>query len=314
MFMGNQEQSADPIRGWRSPPRTRTEWPCAEQGRRQGQPPPAPMPCQPPPAPMPCCTCGGGLFEAPPLLLPLLGAGGGATGSLAGWTAAGVRLFVVGARANEGSLTAATGVALFFSGLFVFRLFFGFRLFPCAPPTATGGTAGAADAAWGDCWDGPPPSVPENRPPRITTTGTRTAIARPPQSQLPPRELHELRAPLPLAVAGAIGRRGGSFPRCTFDAAAMREAAPRFATITESQSTPAAALARPILAPPSSTTTIESPSAATIATARLAPARRGIRAPSPLAVARASDRRSVPVPGSILSAAASRSNVSVLGG
>jgi hypothetical protein len=116
---------------------------------------------------MPCCTWGGGLFCTcvegwfePP---PLLGAGDDATGSLAGWVGAGLRFFVVGARANEGSLTAAAGVALFFFRLFVFRLFvfrlfvfrlFVFRLFSCAPPAATGATAGGADTAWSDGWDG----------------------------------------------------------------------------------------------------------------------------------------------------------------
>ena len=141
---------------------------------------------------MPCSTCGGGSFEPPPL--PLLGAGDdptgslGAgddrTGSLAGWIVAGLRLCVVGAGANEGSLTAEAGVAVFFSGLFVFRPF------PCVPSAATGATAGAADTALGDDWDGSPPAVPENSlatpmptpteraPPRITSTGTRTASAR----------------------------------------------------------------------------------------------------------------------------------------
>jgi hypothetical protein len=73
---------------------------------------------------MPCSTCGGcgaGSFEPPPPPpLVVLGAGDGATGSLAGWIGAGLRFFVVGARANETSLTAAAGVARLFSGLFVF--------------------------------------------------------------------------------------------------------------------------------------------------------------------------------------------------
>lgn len=117
-----------------------------------GQPPPGAMPCQASPPPMPCCTsgegslrtCGGGSFEPPPLLL---GAGDEATGSLAGWIVAGLRFFVVGARANEGSLTA---VALFVSGLFVFRLSFVFRLFPCAPPAVARRTSRAAGKAWSD--------------------------------------------------------------------------------------------------------------------------------------------------------------------
>jgi hypothetical protein len=140
---------------------------------------------------MPCSACGGGsfcacggAFEAP----LLLGGGDDATGSLAGWLGAGLRFFVIGARASEGSLTAAAG-ALFFSGFFV--LFFAFRVFPCASAAATRGTAGAAATARGDCCDGSAPSGPENRPappkpwitterapPRITTTGIRTAIAR----------------------------------------------------------------------------------------------------------------------------------------
>jgi hypothetical protein len=67
----------------------------------------------------------------------------------------GLRFFVVGAGANEGSLTAAAGVALFFSGLFVFLSgLFVFRLFPCALPAATGATAGGADTAWSDGRDG----------------------------------------------------------------------------------------------------------------------------------------------------------------
>jgi hypothetical protein len=106
---------------------------------------------------MPCCTCGGGFFwtcgggSFEPLAPLLLGAGDFATGSLAGWIEAGLRFFVL-TRTNEGSLTAAAGVALFFSGLFVFRLFV-FRLFPCAPPVATGATAGEADTAASDGCD-----------------------------------------------------------------------------------------------------------------------------------------------------------------
>jgi len=167
-----------------------------------GQPPPGAMPCQASPPPMPCCTwggglfctCGGGSFESPPLLL---GAGDDATGSLAGWIVAG--LFVVGARAIEGSLTAMAGVALFFSDLFVFRLF------PCAPPAATGGTAGAADTAWGECRNESPPSVPEDRNPTLTSTGARTAIARGPQSRRPPREFKT--AAVPGSTLSAVASR-----------------------------------------------------------------------------------------------------------
>jgi hypothetical protein len=128
------------------------------------------MPCQVSAPPMPCCTsgegslgtCGGRSFEPPPLLL---GAGDEATGSLAGWIVAGLRFFVVGARANEGSLTAA---ALFVSGLFVFRLSFVFRLFPCAPP--------ALNANPGNCCEGSPVPVSENNPIRIANAQTTVAV------------------------------------------------------------------------------------------------------------------------------------------
>ena len=89
------------------------------------------------------CTGVEGPFEPPPLLP---GAGDDATGSLAGWIAAGLRFFVV---------APASGVALFFSGLFVFLFsdLFVFRLFSCAPPAATGAAAGGADAASSDGWE-----------------------------------------------------------------------------------------------------------------------------------------------------------------
>jgi hypothetical protein len=180
-----------------------------------GQPPPGTMPCEASPPPMPCstcgagslCTCGAGSFEPP----PLLGAGDDATGSLAGWIVAGCGSSV-GARANEGSLTATVGVALC---LFVFRLF------SFAPPAATGRTADGAETAWGECWDGTPPPAPENppappkpwtptvrAPPKITSIGIRTAIAR--RRSSASRFLIRVRnegAPVPGSVLSAVASR-----------------------------------------------------------------------------------------------------------
>ena len=123
-------------------------------------PPTGAMPCEPSPPPMPCWTsggcggCGGESVEPPPPPV-MLGAGGDATGPLAGWVGAGLRFLVVGGGAGEGSLTGAGGVGLFFSGLFVFLFsdLFVFRTSPCDLPAATGAMAGGADTATSGGWD-----------------------------------------------------------------------------------------------------------------------------------------------------------------
>jgi hypothetical protein len=187
-----------------------------------GQPPAGTRPCEASPPPIPCSACGGcggGAFEPPPPLV-VLGAGDEATGSRAGWIGAGLRCFVAGARANEGSLTAAAGGALCFSGFSV-AAFFVFRLFPCAPPAATGETADGGETVWGECWGGTPPSAPEDRPappkllrttarapPKITSMGIRTAIAR--RRSSPSRFQIRVRdegAPVPGSVLSAVASR-----------------------------------------------------------------------------------------------------------
>ncbi len=173
-------------------------------------PPPGPLPGEPTGLPVVVCGAEGlpglGVTEG----LPGFGGSGG-TG-LPGGAGAG---FGRGARTGGPSLAGCRGTAepdrLSPRGFWSARspsscceaAAFVFRVFSWAS-TPTGGAAGAADTAWGSCWDESPPSVPEDRQPTITSRGTRIAIARLPQSQGRPRGFHS--APF----AGSTSSAGAS--------------------------------------------------------------------------------------------------------
>ena len=175
-------------------------------------PPAGAMPCEASPPPMPCWTCGRGLFwtcgggSLEPPAPPLLGAGDGATGSLAGWVGAGLRFFVFGGGASEGSpdlhrrpgwgsSSQASSVAFLFSDLFVFPTL---RSRPCS---GYGTYGGLVAAALSDGWRRWPPPVPEN----CLTPATPRPTGGAPRSGTP--------APAP-AARSRIGPRPLAGPSC----------------------------------------------------------------------------------------------------